>query len=145
MDPNVASVEERTVALMRHARLRTFNEYREYFGLNPIHSFAELTDDEAVQDRLREMYGHIDNLEWYIGIFAEDYPDYMMMGWTMTTMVAHDAFTQALTNPLLAKEVFNVNTFTQKGMDIIEGTRSLEQIIKRNATDPDAVDASFKC
>ncbi|MET9202491.1 peroxidase family protein [Gordonia sp. NPDC003585] len=145
MDPNVASVEERTVALMRHARLRTFNEYREYFGLNPIHSFEELTDDEAVQDRLREMYGHIDNLEWYVGIFAEDYPDYMMMGWTMTTMVAHDAFTQALTNPLLAKEVFNVNTFTQTGMDIIEGTRSLEHIIKRNATDPDAVDASFKC
>lgn len=145
MDPNVASVEERTVTLMRHARLRTFNEYRKYFGIKPMRSFEELTENIELQNRLRELYGHIDNLEWYVGIFAEDYPDYMMMGWTMTVMVAHDAFTQALTNPLLAKEVFNVNTFTQTGMDIIDDTRSLEQIIKRNATNPDAVDASFKC
>ena len=39
-------------------------------------------------------------------------PTDQMMGELLTTMVAYDAFTQALTNPLLAPQVFNEDTFT---------------------------------
>ena len=85
----------------------------------------------------------IDNLEWYVGIFAEDYPDYLMMGELLTTMVAYDAFTQALTNPLLARNVFNEQTFSKAGMTIIKQTRSLQQIIARNCKSPAEVHASF--
>ena len=89
--------------------------------------------------------GDIDQLEWYVGIFAEDYPDYMMMGELLTTMVACDAFTQALTNPLLARHVFNEETFSAAGMEIINQTSSLQQIVARNSTSPEAVVASFDC
>ena len=57
-----------------------------------------------------------------------------MMGELMTTMVAYDAFTQALTNPLLARNVFNEATFTRAGLKIIEKTQSLQQILARNST-----------
>ena len=90
-----------------------------------------------------ELYGDIDNLEWYVGIFAEDYPDYMMMGELMTNMVANDAFTQALTNPLLSRNVFNEATFTKTGLNLIKGTGSLEEIVVRNAAAPDRVHVSF--
>ena len=52
-----------------------------------------------------------------------------MMGDLLMTMVANDAFTQALTNPLLARSVFNADTFSPAGMDIITGTGSLADIV----------------
>ncbi|MCV7254672.1 hypothetical protein H7J86_21155 [Mycobacterium hackensackense] len=143
--PNYPSVEERTITLMRQARLSSYNDYREAFSLKRLNSFRDLTSDADVRARLEALYGHIDNLEWYVGVFAEDYPDYAMMGELLTTMVAYDAFTQALTNPLLARNVFNERTFSKTGMAIIGETRSLEQLIARNCTTPDAVHASFSC
>lgn len=143
--PDSPSMEERTIALMRKARLRSFNDYRESYGLSRLTSFGELTSDRAVRLRLEALYGDIDKVEWYVGIFAEDYPDYLMMGELMTTMVANDAFTQALSNPLLARNVFNAATFSPAGLKIILETGSLQQIVLRNSSSPESVVASFQC
>ena len=82
---------------------------------------------------------------WYVGIFAETYPDYMMMGELMTTMVANDAFTQALSNTLLARNVYTDATFTATGMKIINDTTSLQHIVARNSATPDDVYVNFTC
>ena len=130
---------------MRRARLRSFNDYRESYGLERLRSFAELTSDAAVRERLEALYDRdIERLEWYVGIFAEDYPDYLMMGELLTTMVANDAFTQALTNPLLARSVFNEATFSPIGMKIIKETSTLQQILARNSSPGKKPHASFK-
>jgi prostaglandin-endoperoxide synthase 2 len=139
------SVEERTVALMRTARLRSYNDYREAFGLQRFTRFEELTTDADLLGRLQELYADVDDVEWYVGIFAEEYASYWMMGELVTTMVAHDAFTQALTNPLLAANVFHESTFTRVGMDVIERTGSLQDIVRRNAAPGDEVWVSFGC
>ncbi|WP_261570081.1 peroxidase family protein [Frankia gtarii] len=143
--PGYPSIEERTVALMRKARLRSYNEYREAFGLRRLSGFDQLTSDPQLRRRIEKLYTHIDDLEWYVGIFAEDYPDYLMMGELLTTMVAHDAFTQALTNPLLARNIFNEATFSPAGLKIIGETHSLGQIVARNATPSDEVVVEFRC
>ncbi len=144
--PDHPSLEARSISLMRRARLRSYNDYREAYGLPRMTSFSELTSDEAVRERLESLYGDdIDRLEWYVGIFAEEYPDYLMMGELLTTMVANDAFTQALTNPLLSKNVFTEGTFSAAGMQIIEETSSLQQIIARNSRSPEDVVSSFQC
>jgi prostaglandin-endoperoxide synthase 2 len=142
-NPDWPSVEQVTVALMRKARLRSFNEYREAYGLARLTSFEELTSDPEVRERLEALYREVDNVEWYVGIFAEDYPDQAMMGELMTYMVANDAFTQALTNPLLARSVFNDATFTKTGLGILTTTKSLQDIVSRNSTSPHAVHVSF--
>jgi len=141
--PYGPSVEQVTVGLARKARLLSFNDYREAYGLSRLASFDDLTSDAEVRERLEALYGDIEKLEWYVGIFAEDYPDYMMMGELMTFMVANDAFTQALTNPLLARNVFTEATFTKTGMKILKDTGSLQQIATRNAAKPDDVHVSF--
>jgi prostaglandin-endoperoxide synthase 2 len=141
--PDHPAVEERSIALMRFARLQTYNAYRQRFGMAPKKDFADLTSDADVQARLAELYGDIDNLEWYVGIWAEDHPDDQMMGDLLTVMVGYDAFTQALTNPLLAPQVFNEATFTRAGMRVIKKTRSLQQILARNAADPAAAFTRF--
>jgi prostaglandin-endoperoxide synthase 2 len=142
--PDWPSVEERTVSLMRNARLQSYNDYREAYGLKRFTHWDELTCDSETQARLKELYDDIDHVEWYVGIFAEDYPDYMMMGELMTYMVANDAFTQALTNPLLARNVYNEKTFTQTGLDIINDTKRLQNIATRNSTQPEAVYVNFE-
>jgi prostaglandin-endoperoxide synthase 2 len=134
--PEYPAVEERSIALMRFARLESYNAYRKQFGLEPKTDFADLTSDPVVQQRLAELYGDIDNLEWYVGIWAEDHPGDQMMGDLLTAMVGYDAFTQALTNPLLSPQVFTEDTFTRTGLKIIKKTRSLQQILTRNAADP---------
>ncbi len=141
--PDHPAVEERSIALMRQARLQSYNDYRRRFGMAPKRDFADLTSDVAAQRRLAELYGDVDHLEWYVGIFAEDHPGEQMMGDLLTAMVGYDAFTQALTNPVLAPQVFTEATFTRAGLKIIRTTRSLEQILARNAADPDAAFCRF--
>ena len=68
-----------------------------------------------------------------------------MMGELMTTMVANDAFTQALTNPLLARNIFTNATFTAAGMNVINNTKSLQDIVARNARTPANVYVNFEC
>src|SRR4051794_18529012 len=141
--PDHPAVEERSIALMRFARLETYNAYRQRFRMEPKRSFADLSSDPGVQERLAELYGDIDSLEWYVGIWAEDHPQDQIMGELLTAMVGYDAFTQALTNPLLAPQVFNDNTFTRAGMRIIRKTHTLQQILARNAADPSAAFVRF--
>ncbi|MDP8976211.1 MAG: hypothetical protein M3N28_07600 [Actinomycetota bacterium] len=142
--PDQPSVEERTVGLMRKARLASYNDYRRAFKLRPLRSFEELTGDIVVRERLQRLYGDIDRLEWYVGIFAEDYGEEMMMGGLLTAMVAYDAFTQALTNPLLARNVYTENTFSPDGLKVIETTKTLQQIVARNSNPDKHVHTSFK-
>ncbi len=50
----------------------------------------------------------------------------------MATMVAVDAFSQALTNPLLAPDNFKTETFSEAGMKEINSTTTLNDIVQRN-------------
>ena len=54
-------------------------------------------------------------------------------------MVGVDALSQALTNPLLAENIYNRQTFSDTGWDLIQSTNRLKQIVDRNipASAPD--------
>ena len=138
------SVMQRMVDRSREAKLASYNEYRKAFSLNPISSFEELSDDPALCEELKTLYkNNIDDVEWLVGIFAEKHEDGGMLGELMTQMVAYDAFTHALTNPLLSKNIFHSGTFSEKGMSIIENTETLSAIIRRNVTHKEEVIANF--
>ncbi len=49
------------------------------------------------------------------------------------TVVAVDAFSQALTNPLLSEHVFKPDTFSKLGWDTIQHTGSLRDVLERNS------------
>jgi prostaglandin-endoperoxide synthase 2 len=141
--PDHPAVEERSIALMRSARLQSYNAYRRRFGLTPKASLDDVTSDPEMRRRLTDLYGDVDGLEWYVGIFAEDHVEDGMMGDLLTAMVGYDAFTQALTNPLLSSQVFTEETFTAAGLRIIDETRSLQQILARNVPRPRDAVAAF--
>jgi prostaglandin-endoperoxide synthase 2 len=141
--PDHPSVEERSIALMRFARLASYNDYRERFGMERKKSFAEVSSDPEVQRRLEALYGDVDDLEWYVGIWAEDHPGDQIMGDLLTAMVGYDAFTQALTNPVLGPQVFTEETFTRAGMKVIRKTGRLQDVVARNIPEPSDALARF--
>ncbi|TPV93662.1 MAG: hypothetical protein B7733_19335 [Myxococcales bacterium FL481] len=136
-------VKAATVRLSRQAKLRPYNEYRVHFGLKPKLSFHDLTSNGPLAAELERLYKSIDNVDYVVGLLAEEYDAKSMMGDLQLTMVAHDAFTHALTNPLLASRVFNEDTFSPTGLHIISTTSTLADVISRN-TGLDADDVSFR-
>ena len=98
----------------------------------PASSFADISTNPDVVALLTQLYGAPDNVEFYPGLFAEDRVQDSPLPGLLLRMVAVDAFSQALTNPLLSEHVFNAHTFTQWGFDLINSTSKLGDILARN-------------
>ncbi len=136
MDFLIERAEKPSIQQAREAELASFNDYREMSQLSRLTSFAQITKDVELQKELSELYEHdIDRVEFIVGLFAEDNPRNSVTSELMGRMVAFDAFSQALTNPLLAERVYNETTFSPEGMEIIRSTTSLFDVVHRNIPD----------
>lgn len=128
----LAEVKRDTMQIIRASHLASYNDYRERFSLPRAEAFEDITDDPDLIRELKELYhNETDEVEWYVGMCAEKHERGMIMGELMFNMVAHDAFTHALTNPLLSNQVFVEDTFSDVGWKIINTTKTLEQIVGR--------------
>ena len=127
--------ERASIELGRLVRLASYNDYREFGGYPRVTDFDQITGNVVTQHKLAEVYGHVDNIELYVGLMAEDVRPNSALAPLMGRMVGVDAFSQALTNPLLSEHVFNERTFSPLGMKLIEQTKSLSQILHRNVPD----------
>jgi prostaglandin-endoperoxide synthase 2 len=128
--------ESLSIKMGRDFRIRPFNEYRTQFGLQPFADFDELTSDVFLQEKLRKLYKNIDQLELVVGLFAEEADDGLLFGGLLNQMVAYDAFTQIFSNPLLSRHIYNEQTFTAYGLDLIERTTTIEALVNRNVKTP---------
>ena len=117
----------------RTNRLASYNDYRQCAGYPRVTRFEQISGDRMVVEALRRIYkGQVDRVEFFVGLFAEDLPPRSAVPPLIGRMVAADAFSHALTNPLLAPAVYTVETFTQAGLDSIESTGSLVDLVRRN-------------
>ena len=128
VDAELAAIQK-----SRDWAIAPFNSYRERFGLPRYRSFDDLTGDKALADRLRQIYDDVGDVELLIGLLAEKRGRESIFGELMSFMVGSDAFSQALTSPLLANEVYSEGTFSAAGMKSIESTQSLDDIAQRNS------------
>lgn len=142
--------EESAVAQARTNELAGYNDYRRAMGLDPAKSFADIVGkskepaEQARRDelakRLNALYATPDNVEFYVGLFAEPRAKNGPLPELILAMVAMDAFSQALTNPLLSRHVWGDKAnrqlaFTDPGLVAIESTNSLRDILARNTPD----------
>ena len=86
----------------------------------------------AVRAALARCYRSVDDIELYVGLFAEDVRTNAALPTLMGTMVGVDAFSQALTNPLLADGIFEQATFARAGWEAINATSRLQDLLDRN-------------
>ena len=125
-------VEMKSVEQGRSNRLASYNDYRVNARYPRVTRFEQISGDPAVVEALRRLYGHVDRIEFFVGLFAEELQPRSAVPPLIGRMVAADAFSHALTNPLLAPAVYNADTFTQTGLDIIGATGSLADLVRRN-------------
>ncbi len=140
--------EMSAIAQARLNNVAGYNDYRMAMGLEPARNFAAITggsDDPAeaarlagLAARLQALYGDVDNVEFYVGLFAERVEKNGPLPELISSMVAMDAFSQALTNPLLSEHVWgNPNNqrlaFTDMGLDAITASPTLRHVLGRNS------------
>jgi prostaglandin-endoperoxide synthase 2 len=116
----------------RDVELASYNDYRQLCGFPRVTDFDQISGDPAVQSALEKCYGSVDAIEYYVGLFAEDVRPNSAVPALLGRMVGADAFSQALTNPLLAPRLYHEGTFSPLGMDLIAGTRTLSDVLHRN-------------
>jgi prostaglandin-endoperoxide synthase 2 len=117
----------------RKVQLDRYNAYREYCSFPKVTSFDQITSDRTLRKELEDLYGSVDNIEFYVGLLAEDRRDNSVLPPMVGRLVGLHAFPQLMTNPLLAPGVYNhPDTFTPVGRRIIETTTSLKQLLNRN-------------
>ena len=124
--------ETASIALGRLVRLKSYNDYRAACNYPRVTDVDQITADPEIQDRLKSLYRHVDDIEYYPGLFAEDVREHSALAPMIGRLVGVDAFSQALTNPLLSHNVYNTETFSPVGWSILHETQSLSEILRRN-------------
>jgi prostaglandin-endoperoxide synthase 2 len=130
--PMLEPVERASIQQGRDNQLARYNDYRAAMNYPRVTRFEQINGDPLVAAELRRIYGDVDKIEYFVGLFAEELPQRSAVPSLIGRMVAADAFSHALTNPLLSPHVFNEATFTAEGMHTIEKTATLHDILARN-------------
>jgi prostaglandin-endoperoxide synthase 2 len=128
--------EESAIRQGRLVELAPYADYRRYAGLKAAERFEDVSGNPDVVAELRRLYASPEQIDFYVGLFMEDTQKNGPLPQLLQTLVAVDAFSQALTNPLLSEHVFKEDTFSPMGWQVIADTHSLRQIVERNAVVP---------
>jgi prostaglandin-endoperoxide synthase 2 len=131
-DRFLLEAERQSIRQARVVGLASYNDYRERCGFPRVTHVDQISGDPRVREALVDVYGDVDRIEFYVGLFAEDLRPNSVLPSLIGRLVGVDAFSQALTNPLLARRTYTEDTFTPTGLDVIAETRSLADLVARN-------------
>jgi prostaglandin-endoperoxide synthase 2 len=128
-------IEQHAIDQGRVCHVAPYAAYRRYVSLTAPADFGQISHDSRVVAFLQSVYKSPAEIDFYIGLFAEDTVENSPLPSLLLRMVAVDAFSQALTNPLLCRNVYETNreaAFTRLGWNTIVQTHSLRDILDRN-------------
>jgi prostaglandin-endoperoxide synthase 2 len=125
-------LEQDAIKQGRLCELASYGDYREYVSLSRPKNFTDVSSDQRVVDFLKRAYKNVDDIDFYVGLFAEETVKNSPLPPLLLRLVAVDAFSQALTNPLLSEHVFKPETFSKPGWEAISTTKSLRDVLNRN-------------
>ena len=140
---HLVEIENNSIRQGRLCQLASYNEYREYLGREAVTKFSSVSSDPFVVKQLERAYRDVSEIDFFVGIFCEDRIADSPLPQTIFSFVALDAFTQALTNPLLSEHVFGTgsksthSTFSSYGDEQINSCKSLKDIVTRNVKHAD--------
>ncbi|MCA9135513.1 MAG: hypothetical protein KDB00_02110 [Planctomycetales bacterium] len=108
--------------------LNDYNSTRQAYGLDPVESFAQITDNVDLQEKLASLYGDVNNIDLWVGLMAEDHVRGSSVGELTQTIIA-DQF-QRLRD---GDRFYYENVYDGQELRTIEQT-TLADVIQRNTT-----------
>jgi peroxidase len=112
----------------RDMGLPDFNTIRQDFGLSRVTSFSQITKDPALADQLRQLYGNVDSIDPFAGMFAEDHARGYNIGPTLLAV-----FTDQFRRVRAGDRFWYERILNDDDLDKVRRTH-LSDIIKRNTT-----------
>ncbi|TWU44251.1 peroxidase [Novipirellula aureliae] len=106
--------------------LSDYNSTRVAYGLDPVESFADITSDPDVQEKLEQLYGSVDDIDLWVGGLVEDHVEGASVGETFQAIIT-DQFERLRD----ADRFWYENTFSESALAEIEST-TLADIVERN-------------
>ncbi|MBI3410713.1 MAG: peroxidase [Planctomycetes bacterium] len=107
--------------------LDDYNSMRAAYGLPRVTSFAQITSDVQVQQKLQQLYGTVDKIDAFVGALAEDHVAGADVG-PLTKAVLANQFRRLRDGD----RFFYLNEkFTPEEQKILQGT-TLAKVIERN-------------
>ena len=109
-----------------------YNEFRRQLGLNPIRTFADLTDDDDVVARITEVYGgDVEALDLLVGTLAEGHrPTNFGFGETMFQIFILNASRRLQADRFYADD-YREEVYSKEGMEWIDDA-SFKSVILRH-------------
>ncbi|XP_030521894.2 alpha-dioxygenase 2-like isoform X1 [Rhodamnia argentea] len=119
----------------RERGLARYNEFRRNLLMIPISHWEELTDDKQVIEALQEVYGDdVEKLDLLVGLHAEE----KIKGFAISE-TAFFIFLMVASRRLEADRFFTTNfnarTYTEKGLEWVNTTETLKDVIDRHFPD----------
>lgn len=108
--------------------LADYNDTRAAYGLPKVKTFADISKDPAIQQKLKDLYGSVDKIDLWVGGLAEDHLQGSSVGPTFAKIIS-DQFSRLRDGDRLWYQ----NTFTGAELQQIQNTH-LSDIIKRNTS-----------
>jgi len=137
-------VHKETMKQCRMINLAPYVDYCKEYGLTVPKTFRELTGGNLEYAKaLESVYDSVEHVEWFVGLWAGGKALGQFSSDLLILMVGHDAVTQLFTNPLLSRRVYNAETFSQEGLQIIESTERLADLVVRNTNVADSLQIRF--
>ncbi|NES24473.1 MAG: PEP-CTERM sorting domain-containing protein [Symploca sp. SIO3E6] len=115
-----------------------YNQARVGLGLSAVTSFADITSDLSVQDKLASIYDTVDDIDLWIGGLAENHFNGGIVGELFHTIIA-DQFTRTRDGD----RFFYLNDDYLLSMVPDIGTTTLSDVIRRNSTITNIQDNAF--
>ncbi|MCM2369003.1 peroxidase family protein [Aporhodopirellula aestuarii] len=106
--------------------LSDYNSTRVAYGLDPVESFADITSNVSLQEKLAGLYGDVNNIDLWVGLMAEDHVDGASVGELTGTIIA-DQFERTRDGDRFYYE----NVFSGADLKFINST-TLADVIERN-------------
>lgn len=125
-------VEASSIQQDRACQLASFSDYCDYLGQPRPIGWDSISSDPEVAAMLAKHYSHPREVDFHVGLFCEDRVPNSPLPNLVLLFVALDAFSQALTNPLLSQHVFKPSTFSAPGWRTIQRTKTVRDIVDRN-------------
>ncbi len=128
-DPIIDGLDYAVVSIIRSRErgIPSYNMVRKDIGLPAIMDFSELTKNAGLATSLRILYGHVDSLDAWVGLLAEDRDSNSIYGPALK-LILKEQFTRIRDGD----RFFYLSEYSEEDIKEIEKTR-LSDIIKRNS------------